>query len=317
MKISVVVPCYNEEKVIDDFYTETKDILSGLVNSGKISAFEFVFVNDGSKDMTLDIVKSLSEVDSGVRFISFSRNFGKEAAIFAGLKYSSGDYVVIMDADLQDPPSFIPQMLEVVMTGEYDCAGARRNSRVGEPVIRSLFSRTFYKLMAKISDVEILDGARDFRLMTRRYVDALLDLSERNRFSKGLFPWVGFKTKWFDYENVERKAGDTKWSFWKLFSYSIDGIVSFSNAPLVLVSLLGLLFCLFAFGLLLYFLLQKLIGGIDIQGYAAMICIILFLGGVQLFGIGILGQYIAKIFIEVKKRPLYIVSESSRGDKNE
>lgn len=271
---------------------------------------EYVFVDDGSKDNTLNKLRQLASQDNTVHYISFSRNFGKEAALLAGLEAAQGEYIVTLDADGQDPPSLIPQMLEVVKSGEYDCAGTRRTTRVGEPQVRSFFARCFYRLMEKITDVEVVDGARDFRLMNRKYLDALLTLRERNRFSKGIFPWVGFRTKWFEYKNIERNAGYTKWSFWKLFLYSIDGIISFSSKPLAIASVLGTLLFMASFFLILFIIIRKLAWGDPVSGWASTVCIILFCAGVQLFTTGILGQYMAKIHTEVKQRPHFIIREA-------
>ena len=275
--------------------------------------FELILVNDGSKDATLDVMKQLAEQDKRITYISFSRNFGKEAAILAGLKYSKGDYVALMDADLQDPPTLLPEMYHAVTHEGYDSAATRRVTRKGEPPIRSFFARRFYKLMNKISNTDLVDGARDYRLMNRKFVDALLSMQEYNRFSKGLFGWVGFKTKWIEFENVERVAGETKWSFWKLLIYAIEGIVAFSTAPLVLSTLVGLICCIFAFGGTIFIVMRKLLFGDAIQGWASTVSVMLFMGGIQLLCIGILGQYLAKTYLETKNRPVYIVNESNRS----
>lgn len=309
--ISIVVPCFNEAEAIPAFYEEFIKLSKKIADV----TFEVFFVDDGSNDGTLLILKNLHTNDLRIHYISFSRNFGKEAAMLAGLQQSIGDYVAIADADMQDPIELVAEMYQLLLEGEWDCIATRRDaSRKGEPLIRSFFARTFYKLINKISSTQIVEGAKDFRLMRRNVVDAVLSLQETNRFSKGIFAWVGFKTKYLEYENIERQYGTTKWSLWKLFAYSVDGILSFSTVPLIVVSLAGLLFCVLSFFMLLYYLLQKLIVGIDIQGYAAMICTILFLGGIQLLGIGILGQYLAKVFMEVKNRPMYVIREQSRGD---
>jgi len=305
--MSIVIPCYNEEDAIPFFVSEITNVMSGIEGVN----YELIFVDDGSRDATLSVIRKLSESNDHVRYISFSRNFGKEAAMIAGLKAAMGEIVAIMDADMQDPPGLLPEMYEAITVEGFECVATRRVTRKGEPAIRSFFARGFYRLINKISHTEIVDGARDFRLMRCNVVDAVLMLGEKSRFSKGLFSWVGFKTKYLEYENIERKHGKSKWSFWKLLIYSIDGIVSFSTAPLIWVSLAGIAFCIFAFLMIIYFVLMKLIAGIDIDGYAAMITIILFLGGVQLLSIGVLGQYFAKMFIEVKDRPLYIIRESS------
>ena len=311
--LSVVVPCYNEQEAVPLFYKEickTADSMAASV------AFEFIFIDDGSKDSTLDVVQALREQDQRVKFVSFSRNFGKEAAMYAGLKKAKGDYVVLMDADLQDPPSLLPEMLAALEKEGYDCAATRRVTRKGEPVIRSFFARRFYSLINKMSKTEIVDGARDYRLMTRQMVDAILSLEEYNRFSKGLFSWVGFKTKWLEFENVERVAGETKWSFWKLLLYSLDGITAFSTAPLALASVLGILLCFISFIIICVIVVKTLLFGDPVAGYPSMVCIFTFLGGIQLFCVGILGQYLAKTYLETKKRPLYII-KSQEDDPGE
>lgn len=305
-KISVVVSCYNEQEALPLFYEE----ISNIANKIKDTEFEFIFVNDGSKDKTLEVIKKFRETDERVKFVSFSRNFGKEAAMFAGLKKSTGDFVSIMDADLQDPPKMLIEMYETLKKEDYDCVATRRVTRKGEPPIRSFFARMFYKLINKISKTEIVDGARDFRLMTRQMVDAIVSMEEYNRFSKGIFGWVGFNTKWLEYENVERAAGETKWSFWKLFKYSIDGIIAFSTAPLVISTIMGILFCFIAFILIIFIVARTLIYGDPVSGWPSMTCIILFVGGIQLFCIGIIGQYLSKTYLEVKKRPIYIIKET-------
>ena len=307
--LSVVVPCYNEEATIPSFYEEMKEQISSLMETGVLEDYEFVFVDDGSKDSSVSLLRDFASQDERVRYIILSRNFGKEAAIFAGLRKASGHYVVVMDADLQDPPSLIPPMLEVVSAGEVDCAGTRRVTRKGEPPVRSFFARGFYRFMAKLSDIEVVDGARDFRLMNRMYIDAVLSLRERNRFSKGIFPWVGFKTKWFEYENVNRVAGETKWSFWKLFLYSLNGITAFSSRPLAFASFIGTFAFLLSLVLIVFVIIRRIIFGDPVAGWASTICIILLVSGIQLFTIGILGQYVAKTYTEVKQRPHYIVRE--------
>ncbi|MBE5802161.1 MAG: glycosyltransferase family 2 protein [Clostridiales bacterium] len=303
-KLSVVIPCYNEEEALPIFYEtflrETADM---------DVEWEFIFVDDGSRDKTLEGFRALHQKDERVHYISFSRNFGKESAMYAGLEAATGDYVAIMDVDLQDPPSLLPEMLSGIEKEGFDCVATRRVTRKGEPKIRSLFARGFYKLMGKISRTEIVDGARDFRLMTRQMVDAILSLKEYSRFSKGIFSWVGFQTKWLEYENVERSAGETKWSFWKLLIYSIDGIIGFSTVPLAIASVAGVLFCILAFLLLIFFFVKALIWGDPVAGFPATICIILLLGGIQLFCIGILGQYLSKTYLETKNRPIYITKE--------
>lgn len=307
-KISLVVPCFNEEDALPIFYEKANEVLNTMGLSGKA---EFVFVDDGSKDNTLKILKELVEKDKSVHYLSFSRNFGKEAALFAGLHKAQGDYIAVMDADLQDPPSLLPEMLEAIEKEGYDCAATRRSTRKNEPVIRSWFARKFYKVMRKMSNVPVVDGARDFRLMTKKYKEAVLSLDERNRFTKGIFPWVGFNTKWFEYENVERVAGKSKWSFWKLFVYSIDGIVGFSTKPLYLSAFIGIFAIILAFISILFLIIRKLLYGDPVQGWASSVCIIIFLGGIQLFTIGIMGIYMAKIYTEVKNRPLYIIREEA------
>lgn len=279
--------------------------------------FELLFVNDGSRDNTLNIIKQYAGRDPRVKYISFSRNFGKEGAIIAGLRHSGGDYVAIMDADLQDPPSLLAEMYSLIKDDNYDCIGTRRVNRKGEPPIRSFFAHCFYKLINKISKTDIVDGARDFRLMTRQMTDAIIDMPEYNRFSKGIFGWVGFRTKWLEYENIERVAGDSKWSFWKLFLYSLDGIVAFSTAPLSIASVLGIL-CLFVALIFIVIVIAKtLIWGDPVAGYPSLMCVILFIGGLQLVSIGILGQYLSKTYLETKRRPLYIIKESNCTDRTD
>ncbi len=305
-KISIIVPCYNEEEALPYFQEAITQVAKELENYD----FEFIFIDDGSKDGTLRVLRGMAQEDCRVRYVSFSRNFGKEAAMFAGLETSTGDYVAIMDVDLQDPPSLIPQMVDILEQGEYDCVATRRVNRKGEPPIRSLFARLFYKLMRKISKTEIVDGARDFRLMKRRMVDSILSLKEYNRFSKGIFGWVGYKTKWLEYENVERAHGETKWSFWKLLFYSIDGIVAFSTVPLAISSILGILFCFISLAALVFVFVRQLIYHNSAYGWASMMCVLFFISGIQLFSMGILGQYLSKTYLEVKKRPIYIVGET-------
>ena len=274
-----------------------------------LSSFEFVFVDDGSSDKTLEIIKEISAKDKSVHFVSFSRNFGKEAALYAGLSKANGDFTSVMDVDLQDPPSLLPQMLKAILKEGYDCAATRRVTRKNEPPVRSFFARKFYKIMGKLSDVPVVDGARDFRLMTKKYKDAVLSLLEGNRFTKGIFPWVGFKTKWFAYENVERVAGKTKWSFWKLFLYSIDGIIGFSTKPLAFSAVAGVLSLAVAFVLIIFIAVRRLVFGDPVQGWASLVCFITFFSGLQLFCTGISGLYISKIYTEVKHRPIYIIKE--------
>jgi glucosyltransferase len=309
MLISLVVPCYNEEQALPLFYKEAARVADEMQQRHG-AAFEFVFINDGSKDGTLAALRRLHAQDARVRYLSFSRNFGKEAGIYAGLQNAKGDYVAMLDADLQDPPALLPQMLDALLTGEYDCAATRRVTRKGEPPVRSFFARMFYRIINRMSDTEIVDGARDFRLMTRQMVDAVLSMSEYNRFSKGIFSWVGFETRWFDYENVERVAGQTKWNFWSLFRYSIEGIVGFSTTPLVLAALFGVLFCLLAFIGIIFIIVRTLIFGDPTSGWPSMVCILLLCSGVQLLCTGIVGEYLSKTYLEVKHRPIYIVRET-------
>lgn len=306
--LSLVVPCYNEEEAVPIFYREACKVLETMKLSGTEAA-EFVFVDDGSKDRTLSVIRNLASEDIRVHYVSFSRNFGKEAALYAGLQKACGQYTAVMDCDLQDPPSLLPEMSDAVKTGAYDCAATRRVTRKNEPMVRSFFSRLFYKLMKKMTVTAPVDGARDFRLMTKQYKEAVLSLREKNRFSKGLFPWVGFKTKYFAYENIERVAGKTKWSFHKLCIYAIDGMIGFSTKPLTFAAVMGVLSMFIAFALIIFIVVRKLMFGDPVQGWASTVCIIFFLSGVQLFSVGILGLYISKIYTEVKNRPLYIVKE--------
>lgn len=308
--ISVIVSCYNEEKAVPLFYKEMERVRQQEFQDIEVN-FEYIFVDDGSKDNTLEVIKSLSQQDSKVKYISFSRNFGKEAAMLAGLDAASGDFVTIMDADLQDPPSLLRQMYDEITMNGYDRVGARRVSRKGEPPIRSFCARIFYKLINGMSNVEMVDGARDYWLMTRQVADALRSMREYNRYSKGLNSFVGFKTKWLEYENVDRVAGETKWSFWKLFKYAIEGITAFSTVPLVISSFVGLLFCLVAFIAIIFIIVRTLAYGDPTAGWPSLVCIIVFVSGVQLFSIGIIGQYLAKTYLEVKKRPIYIIREQN------
>lgn len=304
-KLSIVVPCYNEQEAAPIFY----DTVHGMEDKLSSVELEFIFVDDGSKDGTLDVLRGLHAKDKRVHYVSFSRNFGKEAGIYAGLEKSTGDYVVIMDVDLQDPPALLPEMLSYIESGEYERVATRRVDRKGEPPIRSWFARKFYKLMNKISSADIVDGARDYQMMTRKVVDAILAMGEYNRFSKGIFGWVGFKSKWLEFENVERVAGETKWSFWKLFIYAIDGIVAFSTAPLIMASVFGVIMCLVAFIFILVIIVKTLILGDPTSGWPSMVCIILLVSGIQLLCMGVLGQYMAKTYLETKKRPIYLVQE--------
>jgi len=303
--LSIIVPCYNEEATVEAFYARTSAVCAGLSDVET----EFLFVDDGSTDGTLSMLRTMAADKPGVRYLSFSRNFGKEAAMFAGLEHAKGDWAAVMDADLQDPPSLLPELLEAVRGGEWDCAAVRRVDRKGEPPIRSWFARQFYKIINKMSKTEIVDGARDFRLMTRQMVDAILRLGEYNRFSKGIFSWVGFRTKWVETVNVERSAGESKWSFFKLLVYALDGIIAFSTAPLAIASVLGLALCAASFFAIIFVIVRQLVWGGSAFGWPSLVCIILFLAGVQLFCIGILGQYLAKTYLEVKKRPIYILRE--------
>lgn len=310
-KISVIVPCFNEEDSLPFFYEE----INKVSNEMNEVSFEFLFVDDGSKDRSLSILKEYAFKDERVKYISFSRNFGKEAAIYAGLKNSCGDYVVIMDADLQDPPALLPEMYQVVSEEGYDSAATRRVSRKGEPPVRSFFARLFYKIMNRISDADIMDGARDYRLMNRKMVDAILSMCEYNRFSKGIFGWIGFDTKWIEYENVERVAGETKWSFWKLFKYSIEGITAFSIEPLQIASVFGVLFSFIALIMIIVIIVRTLIFGDPTSGWPSLVCIIMLIGGIQLLCIGILGQYLAKTYLETKNRPIYISKDTNINKK--
>lgn len=306
-KISLIVPCYNEEEVLPLFYQEVTRV-AGLMEEYE---FEFLFVDDGSRDGTMKVVKDLAGQDKRVKYVSFSRNFGKEAAMYAGFTHASGDYVAVMDADLQDPPALLPEMMAAIRKEGYDSVATRRVTRKGEPPIRSFFARCFYKLMRRISKTEMVDGARDYRLMTRQFVNSLLELGEYNRFSKGLYGWVGYKTKWLEYENVERAAGETKWSFWKLLLYSIEGIVAFSAAPLAIAAVSGIICCVLAFLFIAFIVVRTLMFGDPVAGWPSLVCIILLIGGLQLLSIGILGEYLAKTYLEVKNRPIFICKESN------
>ena len=307
--ISIIVPSYNEEKSIPFFY---EAICEEREKFKKIDVeLEMIFVDDGSKDRTLEVVKELRGRDEQVHYISFSRNFGKEAGIYAGLEHATGDYLVLMDADLQDPPSYLMEMYQAIKEEGYDSVATRRVDRKGEPVIRSFFARQFYKLMNKMSNTEIVDGARDYRLMTRQMADAILSMKEYNRFTKGIYGWVGFRTKWLEYQNVERVAGETKWSFWKLFKYSLEGIMAFSTAPLALASWAGVLMCVIAAIAIVFIVVRALMFGDPTSGWPSLACIIIFIGGLQLFCIGVLGQYLAKTYLETKERPIYICKEKA------
>ncbi len=314
MLVSIIVPCCNEEAVLPLFLEEIRKTEAEL-SAAWGCKFELVFVDDGSKDGTLEILRKAS--GEGVRYLSFSRNFGKEAAMYAGLQHCRGDYVVLMDADLQHPPSMLGEMYAALQEGHWDCAAARRVSRAGEPPIRSFFARRFYGLINRISDTEIVDGACDFRMMTRRMVEAILSLGEYNRFSKGIFSWVGFRTKWLPYENVERAAGETKWSFWSLLLYSIQGIIGFSTAPLALASMLGVTLCVLSLLMVAYIVVKTLLFGDPVSGWPSLACMVMFVGGMQLFCTGILGQYLAKTYLEVKRRPIYVLAESGGESADE
>lgn len=305
--MTLIVPCYNEEASLPIFYEAVCEVAGWLEHCD----VTLLLINDGSKDRTLSIMRELAEKDSRVRYISFSRNFGKEAAMYAGFCNAKGDYVAVMDADMQDPPSLLPQMLEILETQEYDSVATRRVTREGEPPIRSFFARMFYRIINRISDADIVDGARDFRLMKREMVDAIVSMCEYNRFSKGIFGWIGFRTKWLPYKNVERVAGETKWSFWGLLKYSIDGIVNFSQAPLSFASLMGLLLTIASFCAIVFIVVRRLLFGDPVAGWASTACIILFMGGLQLLCMGIMGQYLAKTYLEVKHRPHYIIAETN------
>ncbi len=307
--ISLIVPCYNEEEALPIFYAEIKKVLGSMKTE-----YELIFVNDGSKDATLDVLKELAKQDDGVVYLSFSRNFGKEAAMYAGFCNAHGEYVAVMDADMQDPPALLPDMLSILQQGEYDSVATRRVTRKGEPPIRSWFARRFYALINKISDADIVDGARDFRLMKKEMADAIVAMGEYNRFSKGIFGWIGYRTYWMPYENVNRIAGETKWNFWKLFKYAIDGVINFSQAPLSFASWFGIFMTVVSFFAVLFIVVRRMVFGDPVEGWASTACIIVFVGGVQLFCMGIMGQYIAKTYMEVKKRPHYIIAESNRAD---
>ena len=304
-KCSIVVPCYNEEEALPFFYEAVEKVLQTMPEP----EFEYIFVDDGSRDGTLRVLREMAEKDSRVHYVSFSRNFGKEAAMLAGLEESDGDYVVIMDADLQDPPELLPEMYKAVKEEGYDCAATRRVNRKGEPPIRSMFARMFYRIMNKIAKVNMMDGARDFRFMKRVMVDAILSMREYHRFSKGIFGWVGFNTKWIDFTNRERVAGKTKWSFFTLFKYSLEGILAFSTAPLEWASFVGLFFCVLAIGFLLFLFIRAILYGDPVSGWPSLACMITFFAGLQLFVTGIIGMYLAKAYSEIKNRPVYIVRE--------
>ena len=304
--LSLIVPCYNEQESLPFFYKEVTRVIAEMKEE-----YELLLIDDGSRDRTLQLMKELSSKDAHVKYFSFSRNFGKEAAMYAGFCNAIGDYVAVMDADMQDPPSLLPEMFRVLQSGEYDSVATRRVSRVGEPKIRSWFARQFYKLINRISDADIVDGARDFRLMKREMVDAIIQIGEHNRFSKGIFGWIGFRTYWMEYENVERVAGVTKWNFWKLMKYAIDGIINFSQVPLSIASWFGIGMTCLGGLMLLVVVIKKLLIGVPVAGWASIVCIIIFIGGLQLFCLGIMGQYIAKTYLEAKNRPHYIIAQTN------
>lgn len=309
-KVSLIIPCFNEADGLPEFDKEINRMVSGLSDY----CFEIIYVDDGSTDNTLQTIRKFSKEQEAVKYISFSRNFGKEAAMYAGFCNATGDYVAVMDADLQDPPALLPDMLKILESGEYDSVATRRVSRKGEPVIRSFCARQFYKLINRISDADIVDGARDYRLMTRDMTDAIVALGERNRFSKGIYGWIGYRTYWYPYENVQRIAGETKWSFWKLLKYSIQGIVDFSDAPLAVASWFGISCTGISFLALLFIIIRRLVFGDPVAGWASTVCIIVFIGGIQLFCLGVIGQYIGRTYTETKRRPHYIISDSSETD---
>lgn len=308
--VSLIIPCYNEQESLPCLYPEIKKAADTLSNY----RFEILFVDDGSADQTGSLLKQLAREDERIQYYLFSRNFGKEAAMYAGFCNARGDYVAVLDADMQDPPSLLPEMIGILEQGAYDSVATRRVNRKGEPPIRSMFARMFYKMMRRISDADIVDGARDFRLMDRNMVDAILSLSEYNRFSKGIFGWVGFRTYWLAYENRERVAGETKWNFWKLFKYSIDGIINFSQLPLSIASWSGIFLTFFSFLMIVFIIVRKLLFGDPVAGWPSLVCIITFIGGIQLFCMGIIGQYLAKTYMEVKKRPHFIVAATNQED---
>lgn len=308
--LSLIVPCYNEEESLGIFYESTLQVLHDMDTD-----YELIFVDDGSKDRTLAIIKEFASKNEHVKYISFSRNFGKEAAMYAGFCHAKGDYTAVIDADMQDPPTLLPEMMRILETGEYDSVATRRTTRKGESPVRSWFARKFYRLINKISDADVVDGARDFRLMKREMVDAIVSMCEYNRFSKGIFGWIGFRTYWLSYENVERVAGKTKWSFWKLFKYAIDGIINFSQTPITLASWFGVIMTLFSFLALVFIILRKLFFGDPVAGWASTTCIIIFIGGIQLFCLGLIGQYVAKTYMETKRRPHYIIAQTNTERK--
>lgn len=314
-KISVVVPCYNEEAALPYFFKEIRKVSDSMSDTYNL-CFEFIFIDDGSKDKTLSLLRQFAREDRRTHYISFSRNFGKEAAIYAGLQSSKGEYVAVMDADMQDPPSLLPQMYDILQKDGCDSVATRRVNRIGEPSIRSFFARCFYKIINKISDADIVDGARDFRLMKRKMVDTIIGMREYNRFSKGIFGWVGFRVQWLPYENVGRVAGETKWSFWKLFLYALDGIIAFSTVPLAITSVVGVLFCLAAFIWMIAIVIKTLLWGDPVTGYPTLACLLLLVGGSIQLSLGIIGQYLSKTYLETKSRPIYVVAEMNEESTN-
>lgn len=305
-ELSLIVPCYEEEAAIPIFYEETTKVLNTMS-----CGYEILFINDGSKDGTLQAIEELALIDTHIRYISFSRNFGKEAAMYAGFSNIRGEYVAVMDVDLQDPPSLLPEMMRIIQEEQYDSVATRRVTRKGEPAIKSMFARMFYRMINRISDADIADGARDFRLMKRQMADVIVEMGEYNRFSKGIFGWIGFKNYWLPFENQERVAGESKWSFWKLMKYALDGIINFSQAPLSIASWFGIFMTLVSFLFIIFIVVRKLLFGDPVTGWASLVCIITLIGGIQLFCMGVIGQYIAKTYLEVKKRPHYIVDKSN------
>ena len=313
MRLSLIIPCFNEEEVLNLFMDRTAPVIETIREKHGIDT-EYIFINDGSTDGTLAILKQLHAENPSVHYISFSRNFGKESAIYAGLKNARGDYAVTMDADMQDPPALLPEMYKAVREESYDSAATRRVTRHGEPVIRSFFARRFYRLINRMSSADIVDGARDYRIMTRRMVDAIVEMQEYNRFTKGIYGWIGFNTKWIAFENVERVAGETKWSFWKLFGYAMEGIIGFSTIPLSMATWFGILMSMVSFLGILFIIIKKIVFGDPTSGWSSMVCIILLVAGIQLFCMGIIGQYLAKTYLETKRRPIYIAKSTSEDD---
>ncbi len=308
-KLSIIIPCYNESQNISYIYNEIKNEKPNINRIEELE-YEILFIDDGSKDNTIDEIKKLSARDSSIKYISFSRNFGKESAMYAGFKNATGDYIVIMDADGQDPVNLLHEMVSYIKTGDYECVATKRSNRTGEAIIRSFFAKSFYKVINMVSDTKIIDGARDYRMCTRKYVNSIVELTEYNRFSKGLFNWVGYKTKWLEYNNINRKYGKTKWSFKKLFDYSLDGIMAFSTTPLIIVSIIGSIVCLFSLAFFIYIIINK-INGNPVEGWTSLACLITFIGGIIIFSIGIVSQYMAKMYFEIKKRPLYLINDNN------